>query len=288
MAAQTAVPGCPRHNGMGFVYVCKSCDDQLICMECVTDSHIGHTLGKLTDYVADQTREIQQYVVKLSKSDIPQIEQDIRESETSGGGYQKIISDFKRQGKQIKDNVDNAIDSFVKMCTELEKLNTSISGKNKAALTKHLREDLKPKLDRCQQVLTSCSTADVTTLAREIRNTSVDPPTLERLQTLEFKPGTISTELLERMIGKILVDGEDQSYKPIPTPVFLSEFKTSFYFDVCCTCLTGDEAWLSYWKGESVFRVDISGNVKETIECKVKVQFDLRIPDHRKGVVLCA
>ncbi|XP_033758384.1 uncharacterized protein LOC117340731 [Pecten maximus] len=271
MAAQTPVPGCLRHKGMGFIYVCKSCEDELICMDCVTESHYGHKFGKLTDYVADQKREIQQYVDKLSKTDIPKIKEDIRKSETNGGGYQKVISDIKRQGKQMKDNIDNAIELLVKMCTELEKLNRSVSEKNRTALTKHLREDLEPKLDRCQQVLTSGTTVDVTTLAREIRNTSIDPPSPRRLQTVEFKPGTISVEPLERMLGKVLIDGEDQSYKPIPTPVVLSEFKTSFPYDICCTCLTGDEAWLSYWDAENVYRMDLKGNVKETIKCKVTV-----------------
>ncbi|XP_033732087.1 uncharacterized protein LOC117321681 [Pecten maximus] len=191
---------------------------------------------------------------------------------TNGGGYQKVINDIKRQGKQMKDTIDYAIDLLVKMCTELEKLNKSVSEKNKTALTKHLREDLEPKLDRCQQVLTSGTTVDVTTLALEIRNTSIDPPSSRRLQTVEFKPGTISSELLERMLGKVLVDGKDQSYKPIPTPVALFEFKTSLLYDVCRTCLTGDEAWLSFWKDEGVYRMDLKGSVRETIECKVKVK----------------
>ncbi|XP_033758850.1 uncharacterized protein LOC117341120 [Pecten maximus] len=288
MAAQTPIPGCPRHEGMGFIYVCKSCEDQLLCMDCVTESHNGHTLGKLTDNVAEQKREIQQFVDKLSKTDIPEIEKDIRECETNSEGYQKVISDIKRQGKQLKDNIDNAIDLLVKMCTELEKLNTSISEENQTALTKHLREDLKPKLDRCQQVLTSGSTVDVTTLTREIRNTSVHPPSHKRLQTVEFKAGTISIELLKRMLGKILVDGEDQSYKQIPKPVVLSEFTTSFLFNVCRTCLTGDEAWLSFMHSESLYRMDLKGNVKKKIECKGQSPIDLRIPDHRQSVVLCA
>ncbi|XP_060067875.1 uncharacterized protein LOC132548064 [Ylistrum balloti] len=272
MATQTAVPGCTRHQGMGFIYVCKSCDDQLICMECVTDIHNGHTFGKLTEYVTSQKREIQQYVDKLSKVDIPKVEEDIRENETNGGQYQAVIRDIKRQGEKMKDDIDRNIDMLVNMCTELEKLNASTSEKNKAELNRYLREDLKPKLDRCQQILASGITADVTTLVREIRNTATDPPTPGRLQTVEFKPGSISTELLEHMFGKILVDGEDQSYKPIPTPVVLDDFKTSFHYDVCRTGLTGDEAWLSYWDSDSVYRVDTKGTMKEKIQCKVKVQ----------------
>ncbi|XP_033758402.1 uncharacterized protein LOC117340750 [Pecten maximus] len=289
MAAQTPVPGCPRHKGMGFVYVCKSCEDELICMDCVTDRHNGHKMGKLTDYVADQKREIQQYVDKLSRTDIPKIKEDIREQETSGGGYQKVISDIKRQGKQMKDNIDNAIELLVKMCIELEKLNRSVSEKNKTALTQHLREDLEPKLDRCQQVLTSGTTVDVTTLAREIRNTSIDPPSPRRLQTVEFKPGTISIELLERMLGKVLVDGEDQSYKPIPTPVVLSEFTTSFpYRCMSVHVLLDDEAWLSYWTDESVYRVDLKGKCEgDDRSVRSKSDSISVSPDHGQGVVLC-
>ncbi|XP_033758121.1 uncharacterized protein LOC117340471 [Pecten maximus] len=270
MAAQMPVPGCTRHPGMGFLYVCKSCEDELLCMECVTDSHNGHTLGKLTDYVADQKREIQQYVDKLSKTDIPKIEEDIHESETNGEEYQKVISDIKRQGKKLKDNIDNAIDFLMRICTELETLNASISEENKIALTKHLREDLKPKLDRCQEVLTSGTTVDVTTLAQEIRNSSTASPSIGTLQTVEFKPGIISTELLERMLGRILVGGEDQSCKLILKPVTLNEFTTSFYYDSCRTCKdTGSEAWVTY--SDNVFRMSLDGTVKEKIECKVGV-----------------
>ncbi|XP_033758105.1 uncharacterized protein LOC117340454 [Pecten maximus] len=272
MAAQVPVPGCKRHSGKGFVYVCQSCEHQLLCMDCIKERHNGHTLGKLTDYVADQKREIQKYVDKLSKTDIPKIERDIRESETNGGGYQKTISDIKRQGKQMKDNIDHTIDLLVKMCTELDRLNTNISEKNKTALTKHLKDELKPKLDRCQEVLTSGTTVDVTTLAREIENTSTVPPTLEKLRTVEFKPGTTSTELLERMLGKILVDGKTQSCQPFLTPVVLSEFTTSFHSATCCTCLTSDEAWLPHWDSDQVYRMDLKGKLKEQIECTVKVE----------------
>ncbi|XP_021365451.1 uncharacterized protein LOC110458177 [Mizuhopecten yessoensis] len=274
MAAQIPVAGCPRHQGMGFVYVCKSCEDQLLCMECVTDSHNGHTLGKLTDYVAGQKREIQQYADKLSKIDIPKTEGDIKESgqHAKSGRYQKMIEGIRRQGKQMKDNIDNAIDILLRMCTELEERNADISEKNKIAFTKYLREDLKPKLDRCKVVLTSGTTVDVTALAREIRNgVATIPPNLSDLQKIEFKPGTISTELLERMLGKLLVDGVDESYKPIPKCVVLYEFKAPFPHDTCQTCLTGDEEWSSHWDSKTIYRVDLKGIVNERIECQVKV-----------------
>ncbi|XP_033730601.1 uncharacterized protein LOC117320011 [Pecten maximus] len=272
---QSPVPGCTRHPGMGFVYVCESCENKLICVDCVTDSHNGHTLGKLTDHVVDQKREIQQYVHELSKTDTSKIEElkDVRVYETNGGRYQKVISDIKRQGKQMKYDIDSAIALLVKMCTESEKINRDISDKNETAdLTKHLREDLKPRLDRHEQELTPDATVDVTTLGREMENTSIDPPSPGRLQTVEFKPGTVSSELLERMLGKVLVDGEVQSYKPIPFPVLLSDFKTSFLFDVCRTCPTGDTAWFSHWGDEYVYRLDIKGNVKEEIKCELEVQ----------------
>ncbi|XP_060073985.1 uncharacterized protein LOC132553730 [Ylistrum balloti] len=269
--AQAPVPGCPRHQGKGFVYVCKSCNDQLICMECVTGSHNGHTLGKLTEYVESQKREIQQYVDKLSKVDIPKVEEDIRENETNGGQYQAAIRDIKRQGEKMKDDIDRNIDMLVNMCTELEKLNATISEKNKTALNKHLNKDLKPKLHRTRGVLASGTTADVTILAREIRNTSIVPPTLRKLQKVEFKSGTISKELLEHMLGKILVDGEDQSCKPITAPVILNKITPSFDYNTCQAHLTGDEAWLSFWDSDRVYRVDTKGRVKEKIQCKVKV-----------------
>ncbi|XP_069115107.1 uncharacterized protein [Argopecten irradians] len=273
MAAQTPVPGCTRHEGMGFVYVCKSCDDQVVCMDCVTDNHNGHTLGKLTEYMETQKREIQYYVDKLSKSEIPKVEEDIREFEANIGGYKKLIGDIKRQGKEMKDSIDTAVDLLVKMCAEIDKMNKSISEKNIDALKTHLKKDLKPKLDRCQETLMSGTTVDVTSLAREIRNNPTNvTPNLTRLQALEFKPGKVSPEILKRMLGRILVDGDDQSYTYKYLPKSEALVKTPFLFDSCESCLTSDQAWLSYWDSENVYRLDVKGDVKEKVECEGKIQ----------------
>ncbi|XP_021360174.1 uncharacterized protein LOC110454792 [Mizuhopecten yessoensis] len=276
MAAQTPVPGCTHHPGMGFVYICKTCDNELLCMDCVVSRHNSHNIGKLTDYVSEQKQQIRQYQEKLSKTDIPKLDGQIQESEEnlkeSSIGLRKMIEDIKRQGEQIKTEANNLVDKLVTLCRDLMKINADITEKNTAALTKLLGEKLKPQLERCQQVLTSGSNVDVISVARETRNTSTTPPDLRALKTAAFKPGVVYNDLLERMLGTVLVDGENPLYKPIPSPTVVSSFKTPFLYDMCRTCRSGDEAWLSYWKEDNIHRVDQKGNIKEKVECKVKVE----------------
>lgn len=110
MAAQTPVPGCTEHRGLGFVYVCKTCNNDLICMDCVVGRHNKHDLVKLTEFVSEQTRQIQQYEYKLSKSDIPKVESDIKENEEnfkeSSKEFRQIINDIKHHGEEMKKEID--------------------------------------------------------------------------------------------------------------------------------------------------------------------------------------
>ncbi|XP_069128929.1 uncharacterized protein [Argopecten irradians] len=76
------------------------------------------------------------------------------------------------------------------------------------------------------------------------------------------------------MLGTVLVDGKNTPFCPVPPRRVISSFKPTFNYSVCRTCTyrSGDEAWLSYWDKEQIYRVDQKGNIKEKIECKVKVQ----------------
>ncbi|XP_021360201.1 uncharacterized protein LOC110454807 [Mizuhopecten yessoensis] len=275
MAAQTPVPGCTHHLGMGFIYICKTCDNELLCVECVVSRHNSHNIGKLTDYVSEQKQQIRQHEEKLSKTDIPNIKGKIKENEENlketSIGLRKMIEDIKRQGEQIKTEADNLVDKLVTLCRYLMKINADITEKNTAALTKLLGEKLKPQLERCHQVLTSGSNVDVISVSRETRNTSTAPPDLRPLKTASFKPGVVYNDLLERMLGTVLVDGENALYKPIPSHTVVSSFKTSFPCTMIRTRRSGDEAWLSYWEEDNIHRVDQKGNIKEKVKCKVKV-----------------
>lgn len=92
------------------------------------------------------------------------------------------------------------------------------------------------------------------------------------MKTVDFTPEKISTDRLARIIGSILVDGKEQLYKPIPKTTPLSEFVHPFPYKTCRTLPSGDEACLSNWDSESLYRVDLKGKVKETVKCNVKVQ----------------
>ncbi|XP_069130108.1 uncharacterized protein [Argopecten irradians] len=278
MTAQTPVQGCTHHPGMGFVFVCTLCDNEPICIKCVTDRHNKHDLVVLTDFVSEQKQIIKRYVEELSKTHIPKLESEIKENDEHFKGSKQLISemtnDIKRHGEQMKEEIDKITDRLLKLCRDLEKMNEDITEKNKTKLTKRLQEQLRPRLERCHQVLTSGINDDVITLARETRNrkcTSSVPIDLGTLKTATFKPGTIQTGRLERMLGKVIITGEDPVFRPIPKTIVISTFKPPFSYQICRTRRTGDEAWLSFCDKNPVYRVDQKGNVKEKIDCKVKV-----------------
>ncbi|XP_060083506.1 uncharacterized protein LOC132562760 [Ylistrum balloti] len=275
MAGQTPVPGCTYHQRMGFIYICKTCDDELICTDCVLDRHNKHDLGKLTDYVSEQKLQIRRYQEKLSRNDVPKLENDIKENDEnfkkSSRQFCKMIEEITRQGKEMKNEIDRLTEKLVLLCKNIEKINADITENNKTALTKHMGEEVRPQLDRCLQVLSYGVTDDVITVAKQVRDNSTSPPPVGTLKTGVFKPGTVQTGLLEWMLGTVLVDGENPEYHPTAKSSLVSSFVTSFPFTDIRVCSTGDEAWLSFCKGDKIHRVDQKGNIKERIECRVKV-----------------
>ncbi|XP_021348431.1 uncharacterized protein LOC110447217 [Mizuhopecten yessoensis] len=243
MAAQTPIAGCTYHPGMGFIYICRTCDNELLCTECVVSRHNSHSIGKLTEYVLEHKQHLRQHENRLSKTDIPKFDGQIQENEEnfkkSGIDFRKMIADIQRQGEQIKTEADNLVDKLVTLCRYLMKVNANITEKNTAALTKVLGEKLKPQLERCQQVLSCGSNVDVISVATETRNTCTEtvPPDLRALRTAAFKPGVVHNDLLERMLGR-----------------------------------SGDVAWLSFWDDDKICGVDHKGKIKVKIECKIKVR----------------
>ncbi|XP_069130109.1 uncharacterized protein [Argopecten irradians] len=278
MAAQTPVQGCTHHPGMGFVFVCTLCDNEPICIKCVTDRHNKHDLVVLTDFVSEQKQIIKRYEEELSKTHIPKLESEIKENDEHFKGSKQLISemtnDIKRHGEQMKEEIDKITDRLLKLCKDFEKMNEDITEKNKTKLTKRLHEQLRPRLERCHQVLTSGINDDVITLARETRNTkcvSSAAIDLGTLKTATFKLGTIQTGLLERMLGMVIITGEIPVFRPIPKTFVISTFKPPFPYQICRTCRTGDEAWLSVCDKNPVYKVDQKGYIKDKIDCKVKV-----------------
>ncbi|XP_069128385.1 uncharacterized protein [Argopecten irradians] len=275
MAVQTPDSGCSRHGGLEFVFVCKTCDNELICLDCVLDFHNKHDLVKLMEHASDQKHKMQQYTEKLSKSDIPKLESEILENGKSWTKTSKELmemnNDITRHGDQMKKEIDKISDRLVALCKNLEQMNRETKEKNKSVLTDFLRGKLRQQ-DRCQQALTSDISTKAIEVAKEIRNTEpITSPTPIARKSAVFEPGTVSNVLLNQMFGKVLVDGESVSFQQSPPCIVISSFLASFPYDACHTCRSGDEAWLSYWDAEQIYRVDQTGSILEKIECRVNV-----------------
>ncbi|XP_021378965.1 uncharacterized protein LOC110466650 [Mizuhopecten yessoensis] len=273
MAGQVPVPGCTRHPGMGFVYVCTYCQHDLLCMKCMVDNHKGHEVELLTDYLSGQRREIEKSRENLANTEFSKLEKDLSDTDTqiheNGKSFQKIRESIRRQGNAMKTEIDNLIEKSIKHCDDMEKKHVDILNSFRTELSQYLNEDKETKLDRCQQVLTSGTNVEVISFARDTLGTSIVPPTLGTLPTAGFKAGTIYSELLQRMLGTITEDGDDQQYQTITECTVKSQFTHSKPITAFST--TGDEAWLSLWKDEDIYRVDQTGKVNEKVECGVKV-----------------
>ncbi|XP_069130720.1 uncharacterized protein [Argopecten irradians] len=278
MAAQVPVEGCVYHSRNSFVYVCETCNNELICIDCVIDRHYKHDLGKLKDYMTEQTKQIKQYEEQLSKVDIPKLENDIKENEEdfqqSSKEFEEMIDEIKRQGDQMKKEIDKFIDRLVKLCRDLEKMNEEITEKNNVQLRK-CYDEMVPRLDRYRQVLTQGTLVDVIKLAKETRDTDYISPVLGTqgaFKTAAFEPGTIDTRILEGMLGTMIVDGYMTPLRATAKTSTVQKLEKTLSCTVCRPCSSGVGFWLSFWREEKVSRVDQKGNTVVTINCKAEVR----------------
>ncbi|XP_033758083.1 uncharacterized protein LOC117340428 [Pecten maximus] len=262
----TSQSGCARHDGAGMSYVCLDCDEELICRECRDDLHKGHNLHDVSEVLTRKREIIRQYLDSLSLTD--QSEDSVEDTEwklrENSRTFRSLVERIRKQGEVMKGAIDTIIDRLVKVCAEIEKHNAALLETYKASQHMECRT---PGVEICEKLITSGTNEEVMRVAKTCQSRSFPGKT----KMVDFRIKPLVTAHLQHMLGKLTVDGLDHEYQLTNTCTILSQFQ---HVSTASTCRAiGDEqAWLSHWADDVIYRVDQQGHVKESVHCGVKVR----------------
>jgi len=167
---------CPDHQSE-VVFYCKDCSGQLVCLECSTSIHQGHTLDKISDIASDKKQVIQDYVKKAEKTELPRIKQTLEsvdnQTKENSKRVETLIEKIKAQGEKLKAEIYRNVKGT-------EQTNNDLSSKYRQEFETEI-EEVCLKVDKCIDAIDSGNNITVIDVEREI-NTELKQPRVPTLQ----------------------------------------------------------------------------------------------------------
>jgi len=114
---------CPDHQSE-VLCICKNCDGQLVCLQCITSTHNGHEFDNISDVASIKKQKIHDFVKKAEKTKLPQIRLNIesidQKSKDNSAHVKKLIERIQSQGEKLKSEIDRITRELINTCRKTE------------------------------------------------------------------------------------------------------------------------------------------------------------------------
>lgn len=99
--AETMTYRCRLHAQELVALLCKDCYCP-VCLDCLTTSHAGHTLCKISEVIEDTVNRLNDAIEgkKSSRLSLKKIEENLQNKRESGGRYDKTCNRERRRDSE--------------------------------------------------------------------------------------------------------------------------------------------------------------------------------------------
>ena len=222
MASSVRTKGCkfcPKHPTKELLLVCKQCNNEPVCLTCLSTSHIGHNVVDLDIVAQEKYNYIQEINNKIEKENIPTIRTNLQIAEEK---VRKVEQDILANIECIKEHHQNLRDLLLQDATAaVSKIKSTIEA------NKHMYEKFESQSEQKIESLkgriirnteTCKSKNDILTLdeAKELENIRFEIPTFRTISTEHFYPGINPEDYIAAAFGSVVHDDEKV---PIAVPI---------------------------------------------------------------------
>ncbi|XP_052678368.1 uncharacterized protein LOC128159349 [Crassostrea angulata] len=276
-------PKCRTHSHKFCEFQCVNCNNILICSSCMaSEQHMSHIFVEIAEIYKKNKEAIEKDAVELENSIFPTYEEIALELENQlaslDGGYEKLITEFSKQGEQWHREIDIVVN---KMKTEI----SEIKVKHRDILQKHLDEIKQTQSLIKQTVLTlgelkkSTEVSPTIEYSSKIREFSKLPPKVQ-VSLPTFIPKPIDSRKLNNFFGQItplstateknafLLNQTNTSFRELlDEPELVATIQTGYETLRSVVCRNEDRIWTSGWTNE-IQCFNIEGLLCQTIKTK--------------------
>jgi len=249
-----------------IVFACKTCDGELVCMECVTSSHQHHSFEKIADSAINKKTVLENYLQEAENTILPNLtfklkllEEEITRNSTK---FDVLANQIISQGEKVKSEIDKITQDLVLESRTIGQNNQVYLLQHRKKL-KHLITKVKDRQDKCKVALESNDNIKVIDMERMIP-TEFHQPKFPQLQTVAFTAGKFNKKHLAKqtkMLGFLTIKTANLIISEFSHPGMVKSIERS-----ASNCV-----WVSCWDEKYISLVNHVGDMKSKVEMSNKV-----------------
>lgn len=212
---------CSKHIGKPYEMVCYSCNQKLVCHECIEKKHIGHKFVELKTSSAMILSGLRKQ--KKENSDFAEIQRDLKDCQTLKEKEQELAKHARAEIIRRRDLLKRIIDEMAEnLLQEQEKLYIKIS----STLEEHEREDGEKvqEILQFQSKLAELEKSDdyinVIKTGKKMHLPKYVKHLIPSMMRMTLRPGcAIDREQIRKAFGPVDIDYMNNSYIVHPIQV---------------------------------------------------------------------
>ena len=223
MASSVRTKGCkfcPKHPTKELILICTQCNNEPVCLTCISTLHIGHNSIVDLDIIAQEKYNlIQDISDTIEKENIPTIRNNLQIAEEKVKIVEhEILSDIEHVEEHhrslrdlLKQNATAAISKMKATIESNKQLYETFESESEQNI-----ETLKGRIIRNTETCKSKNNILTLDEAKELENVKFEIPTFEMISTDHFYPGGNPGAYITAAFGSIVHNDEQV---PIAIPI---------------------------------------------------------------------
>ena len=198
---------CIEHPKEEMVLVCKDCNDTLVCLHCVSTTHIGHQLIAVNLLVQDHLNFLQDWNIDTEETNIPRLSKRVDDAEVTikefQQGIQIHIGKVKDHGEYLKEIVEKSTNETVSELKDMEEKILQQFDKFKSDSVQE-RKQLEALLKESKEAIQSDNNILICDFTKEFNSQTRKELEFEcGFNNLKFTKGFNPTSLIKVAFGKL-------------------------------------------------------------------------------------
>ena len=204
---------CIDHPKEELLLVCKDCNETLVCIHCVSTTHVGHQLIAVNLLVQENFNFLQYWNIYTEETKIPRLSRRVEKLETAvkeiQQGIQVHIKKVQDHGEYLKELVEKSTTETVFELKEIEKKILQQFDKFKYdsdKAIKHLKALMKENTE-----VTKSDNILIVDVTKELNSLTTEEPEFEcTFNNFKFNKGLDPESLVRAAFGSLEHDGNSQ------------------------------------------------------------------------------
>ncbi|OWF50469.1 uncharacterized protein LOC110450342 [Mizuhopecten yessoensis] len=249
---------CSLHDDYCVIAACETCDDRLVCIQCMNSSCFGHTLCNLEEVAERRKQNISCLLRDAEVLAIPKLEVHLnqvrRKRVLLSTHCDDVSRNIRKQAQELKRSVDTICEKLVEECAVFQKRKDDILKTFEDNISKDHAE-LLDSISKVKNIISSCKLQDIL-LHEDVISVLSKPQSktcVPVVAAVWFTPTDVDMVKLNRLFGTMQRSVPISEFEHIPS-------------EVRSICIVGEQAWITCDGNKELYLTNKEGDCVRSIK----------------------